>query len=77
MIVAIIIRTCVVPVLARCANAHLLSFGGDLVLEFTAFILNLPRTYSCTSSMDTLYLSTVQLYTLMQQLCTCTHMCTQ
>ena len=31
--------TCVVPVSAMCANAHLLSFGGDLVLEFTTFIL--------------------------------------
>ena len=31
--------TCVVPVSARCANAHLLLFGGDLVPENTAFIL--------------------------------------
>ena len=31
--------TCVVLVLAMCANAHLLSFGRDLMLEITAFIL--------------------------------------
>jgi hypothetical protein len=37
----IIVYTCVVPVSARCANAHLLLFGGDLVPENTAFILNL------------------------------------
>jgi hypothetical protein len=40
-IVAIYSCTCAVPVSAVCANAHLLSFGGDLVLEFTVFILNL------------------------------------
>jgi hypothetical protein len=31
--------TCVVPVSARCANAHLLSYGGDLVPEKNAFVL--------------------------------------
>jgi hypothetical protein len=47
-IVAIHKVTCAIPVSVRCANAQLPSFGGVLLLESTAFILNLvhvPRKF--------------------------------